>query len=163
MQESRILLAGLRAVLPDCPHCKGTGRLINPFGDIIDPCDCWEGKVPPNQWIDHLCAQVMTLEESLEVETCRRAELLSWAWTVIANVSEGNWDRQTDEWHSLMSALPKAGEPEPFTDPISIVKYGQELERHAEDLEDDDGADHTKDDQPDHSHEADRTTQEGPL
>lgn len=42
VQEWRALVNGA-----PCQTCGGSGRIINRFGDIVDPCpDCADGRVP---------------------------------------------------------------------------------------------------------------------
>lgn len=52
---------GVLAPLPDCPHCKGTGRVecpTEPSGDIVSiPCGCGE---PPgfSEWMEEFFADL---------------------------------------------------------------------------------------------------------
>lgn len=56
-----------------------------------------DDQVPPRS-NEELLAIARHVRYALGGSETREAHLLGWAWTIIANASEGDWTKQTPEW-----------------------------------------------------------------
>ena len=66
-------------------------------------------------------ARVREKGEKIEAERNAAMDCMNYAWTIICNVSEGDWTKQTQEWqdaaarcrdqyHALLDSIPLLGE-----------------------------------------------------
>jgi hypothetical protein len=57
--------------------------------------------VPSSDYPAPVANAVRLLHSAIAIER-EKDDLLNWGWTILANVSGGNWENQTEEWQAAV-------------------------------------------------------------
>lgn len=87
--------------------------------------DWVDGEAERNPWPRQIEAATVLRAQADEIDRLRAqvdsdGDLLMTAWGLLANVSEGNWERQTDEWQDAVKRWRTR-----FHERLDVVKVGE--------------------------------------